>query len=126
MVYYPANYPQRALLVEPQLENEIIRKMKGHADTESFLNEYAAALAENPWLTNFPCCLENMRPVFQKDQLFLVDQQQYQLPLHAKSTQVWQIMALSGGTPLTIFGEWTGMLFLPLSVVAHERFVVLT
>jgi len=126
LVYYPANYPQRALLVEPQLENEIIRKMKGHAHTEPFLNEYAAALAANPWLTNFPCCLENMRPVFQKDQLFLVDQQQYQLPLYAKSTQVWQIMALSGGSPLTIFGEWTGTLFLPLSVVIHERFVVLT
>ncbi|MEM9823447.1 MAG: hypothetical protein AAF985_20355 [Bacteroidota bacterium] len=125
LIYYPAAYPQRALLKGPELEEENIRKMKGYGNTQGFLQDYAQVLSINPWLENFPCCLENMRPIYQQDQLFLVDQERYQLPTHVKPNQIWPIVALSGGHPITLFGEWTGTLFLPLSVLSKGRFVAL-
>lgn len=126
MIYYPASYPQRTLFKDPKLEEDKrIRQMKGYENANSFLDDYANALASNPWLPDFPCCLEMVTPVFHKGTLSLIDQLQHQVPVHVKEAAAWQLQALSGGHPITVFGEWTGAVFLPLSVMANNRFVSL-
>ncbi len=126
MIYYPASYSQRALLKDPEVQEPIIRQMKGYPNTDAFLEDYADAIATNPWLPDFPCCLENITPILEGEKLQLIDQEHYVIPVHVKEAMIWQILALSGGHPITIFGEWTGAEFLPLSVLVDQRFVALT
>ncbi len=45
------------------------------------------------------------------------------VPLTPHFDQGWQLLAVSGGQPISIFGEWDGYHFWPLSVFANERFV---
>jgi hypothetical protein len=37
----------------------------------------------------------------------------------------WKLLALSGGYPITIFGEWNGRSLLPISAWADGRHVEL-
>jgi hypothetical protein len=46
------------------------------------------------------------------------------LPLVPRFEAGWELLALSGGTPLALFGEWDGEALLPLSVWAEKRFWV--
>ncbi len=39
----------------------------------------------------------------------------YTLPLQLDDAQAWQLLALSGGQPLHLFGRWDGLQWLPLS-----------
>jgi hypothetical protein len=38
----------------------------------------------------------------------------------------WQLLALSGGKPIAIFGEWNGEFYWPLSAYADERWINLS
>jgi hypothetical protein len=37
----------------------------------------------------------------------------------------WKLLALSGGKPISVFGEWNGRAFSPLSVFSEGRLVSL-
>ncbi len=62
-------------------------------------------------------------PVYQEERWFLRDQNNTVLPLAPRFEGGWQLMALSGGHPMTVFGEWDGSAFQPLSVWSEKRFV---
>ena len=40
-------------------------------------------------------------------------------------SQGWALLAMGGGRPLSVFGEWNGRCFLPLSVWSENKFMVL-
>jgi hypothetical protein len=42
-----------------------------------------------------------------------------QLPLHARFNEGWTLLALSGGGPIGLFGEWDGEQLRPLGVAAN-------
>jgi len=125
LVYYPGSYPLRALIKLPDPTGESIESLKGATSINHFLEDYAKALVENPWLSDFPVCLEKAIPVQTKDGLILVDSEKKYIPALTRPEETWRLLALSGGHPLTVFGEWTGDALLPLSVVVDGRFVVL-
>ena len=124
LVYYPAAYPLRALIKEPQSTGARISNLKGYSTAELFRADYAEALALHPWLPEFPCCIEKVIPVKEQDGLILVDQEKKIIPVHVKEANVWKVLAVSGGHPITVFGEWTGDVFVLLSLVGDGRFVV--
>lgn len=125
LVYYPATYPLRALIKEPQVTDTRIASLKGYPTAELFRADYAEALALHPWLSEFPCCLENVIPVKEQGGLILVDQEKKIIPVHVKDANIWKVLAVSGGHPITVFGEWTGDVFVLLSMVAEGRFVII-
>ena len=124
LVYYPATYPLRALIKEPQSTGARISNLKGYSTAELFRTDYAEALALHPWLPEFPCCIEQVIPVKEQEELILVDQEKKIIPVHVKEANVWKVLAVSGGHPITVFGEWTGDVFVLLSMVGDGRFVV--
>ena len=123
LVYYPGSYPLRALLKETDPTGENITTLKGESGLEAFLKIYAEALSANPWLTIFPCCIQNVIPVKATDKLFLVDVEEKVIPLLINETTSWTIFALSGGHPFSIFGEWTGEGLMPLGIIIDGRFI---
>jgi hypothetical protein len=47
------------------------------------------------------------------------------VPLARRFVHAWPLLAISGGAPITIFGEWDGRSLLPLSIVADGRYIAL-
>jgi hypothetical protein len=125
LVYFSGSFPQRALLKNQKTVARPEMLLPGYATLLSASEAYAAALACNPWLELFPMALEAVTP-FQKDEAWgMVDREGRFVPFEAAFPQVWTLVALSGGRPLNLFGEWNGEIFRPLSACVEGRFIIL-
>lgn len=125
LVFYPSAFPQRALPVEDFREiPKKVEKMPGYEDMESFLHAYAAALAVQPWLPHFAGAILHIRMQVEKNgQFSATDIHGKSLPLSASEQTGWSLLALSGGHPIDLFGEWNGTKFKPLSAVYGNRLI---
>ena len=64
-------------------------------------------------------------PVQSGSRFVVLDKNQKTMPLDVSEMTGWKMVALSGGRPFSIFGEWNGIAFRPLSAIAEGRFVTL-
>lgn len=125
VVYYPASRPQRALLKEFGWSQQVFEGLNGHPSFESMAKAYATVLAENPWLNIFPCLLDDVVPSLEQGEIILIDQAKGYVSLGKPITASWKLLALSGGHPISVFGEWNGNFFSPLTAIAAGRVVAL-
>jgi hypothetical protein len=79
------------------------------------LTSVAEALARNPWQQRFPLGLQQAIPVTRGGRWFVRDAASREAPLRVAEDDGWQLLALSGGQALSIFGEWLGDRWRPLS-----------
>lgn len=89
---------------------------------DAALAAYGDALRDDPWLDAWPVVLSEVTPVPGPDggswQLADADGESA-LPLDPRClgrTSLWQLAAISGGAPITVFGECGHRGFLPLTV----------
>ncbi|KAF0247414.1 MAG: SWIM zinc finger-containing protein, partial [bacterium] len=93
------------------------------ASISEFFSVYTKAIAETPWLERFPIALENIRVLFSEKGWQLIDKEGYILTLgESQSTNYWQLLALSGGHPIKIFGEWYLDQVWPLTIYVDNQF----
>ena len=59
------------------------------------------------------------------EKLLLIDQNKRQLEVLDRHQKGMKLLAMSGGHPITVFGEWAGDFFVPLSAFADDRLVAL-
>ncbi|MBX0289536.1 hypothetical protein K3G63_03755 [Hymenobacter sp. HSC-4F20] len=94
------------------------------------LNAYASALALQPWLREWPVLLAGGTPVFTPAGRWVLQfaaepptdpaapvssiPKILEVPLLCDSLFGWELQAVGGGAPLTVFGEWTGRGLRPL------------
>ncbi|MEV5984374.1 SWIM zinc finger family protein [Streptomyces sp. NPDC052051] len=87
--------------------------------TERAAARYGEALREDPWLDSFPVTLDRVVPTPSEDAWQLADADgDTALPLTAAATArpgLWRLAALSGGAPVTVFGECGHRGFTPLT-----------
>ncbi|MEM9917669.1 MAG: SWIM zinc finger family protein [Bacteroidota bacterium] len=121
--FYPSAYPLRVLLHEKRPLSLHIGELEGHPNIESFLGAYAAALAANPWQQGFPVLLGPVRPSLHQEQLYLIDDKQQAISVAHNGQSWWQLLALSGGHPITVFGEWNGQQLFIESVSTKDKLV---
>lgn len=85
---------------------------------------YGAALQDDPWLDSVPVTLTRVVPCPDGDSWQLADADgDLALPLTPSARSrpgLWRLMALSGGTPVTVFGECGHRGFTPLTAWADE------
>ena len=124
LVFFPGTYLMRAIFKDKRIVNESITPQGFHTINE-FLEQYASALGGNPWLEIYPAILQEVIPVQTKANWMLRDSHGFALPLPASYPAAWELFALGGGGPLTIFGTWDGFTFTPLSVWQMSRIVKL-
>jgi len=120
LVFYPAAIPLRALVATyrdevrpgppPGLEPEGAAGVEGVAE---LLASWAKALGEDPWLDSWPAVLAATPARSPGPCLF--DASGDALPLHPGAGDCWTLFALSGGSPLTVAGEWTPRGLWPLT-----------
>lgn len=85
------------------------------------IREYAAALAANPWLAVFPVALGEVwiePPGPAGTHWRLRDRGGWLLPLDESFAHGWRLLSLSADRPLSLFGEWDGAVFSPVSAFA--------
>jgi len=128
LVFFESAYPLRSLVKIHHDAAESVDKIPGYSNIPNMMQTYAKALARNPWIEQFPVALQAVMPVFNDDGNFcgVRDADGYMLSTSdLSSQQTWQLLALSGGHAVGIFGEWNGDRFLPLSVYAENVFFTL-
>ncbi len=112
LAFYPGSQPLRALVGERYGTAE-----PGTPDgtsVQGFLDEHAAAMTQDPWLDRWPTTLENMRLArAEGGDLSVVDEAGDALPL--RMGDPWRLLALSGGGPVTVSGEWSPRGLRPLA-----------
>lgn len=118
--FYPGAYPLRALIGQ-QADLRPLATGPGEASTmDALLDDYAHALAAQPFLERFPALLDGLVPD-PAERGVLRDAQGRRIDLHASFHHAAYLLALSGGHPLTVCGEWDGRALLPLSVWHEGR-----
>lgn len=118
LAYYSPAYPQRATWVQAApLSNFSATQPLPSFSFKEALMDYSKALLQNPWLQHFPVLLKDVTAQWtNQENLLLLDQAGLQVPLEELPSPLqWKILALSGGHPLTLMGEWNGRVFRPLS-----------
>ncbi|HEX2915332.1 MAG TPA: SWIM zinc finger family protein [Chloroflexia bacterium] len=123
IVYFPGSFPVRALIRQqygPFMP--YCQALKGTL-IETALQDYAEALSVNPWLEELPVMLQAVVPARAGAEWYLRDEAGSNLPVNPGFSQAWNLLALSGGKPLTVFGLWNGSYFSPSSAVTEGHFV---
>ena len=125
LIFYPGNYPLRAALRKRINTKRSLNEPDGYRTSEQLLMTYAGVLALNPWIEAIPAPLQTVVPVRRGEHWFARDSDAQLLSLKSDATTGWKLLALSGGYPITIFGEWNGRSLLPISAWADGRHVEL-
>ncbi len=123
LLFWPGAYPQRARLVARRGEIAPLREqLPGEESIDAFLSGVAAALACQPWIERFLCVLRNVTPICTNggDAWYMRDSRSDALPL-AKG-EYWQVLALSGGSPIDLAAEWNGETLLPIGIMAQGAY----
>ncbi|MEV0369981.1 SWIM zinc finger family protein [Streptomyces sp. NPDC050636] len=120
LAYYPGARPLRATLGERHAPAAPGPVPPG-IGIDAALAAYGDALRDDPWLDSWPVVLADVTPIPGRDgegwQLADADGESA-LPLDPRSlgrTGLWQLAAISGGAPITVFGECGHRGFLPLT-----------
>jgi hypothetical protein len=122
LVYYPGAVPLRALIKEHLGQPTPLSALPGWPTIAAGVEAYATALAADPWLELFPLPLHAVVPIRECDGWAVRDGAGHLLPLSPRFGLGWELLAIGGGHPVILFGEWDGDSLLPLSVSEEGRF----
>jgi hypothetical protein len=110
--FYPGRPPLRALI--GGRHGELATAPAAAAGSVAdLLDEYATALADDPWLSELPAVLAGV-PV-EHDAGWRLRCADATVPLDVGEAAVWLLVATSGGAPVPVAGEWTGTALRPLT-----------
>ncbi len=124
LVYYPGTFAMRALFKDKTEQKLTDQKPASFKSIEAFLKQYATALSKNLWIENFPCSLSNVRVFPDGEGFALVDQYHKKITI-SDQERGWNLVALSGGGPIQLFGEWNGRKLYPLSFYDLQKIYAL-
>ncbi|HVW33441.1 MAG TPA: SWIM zinc finger family protein [Acidimicrobiia bacterium] len=123
LALYPGSEPRRALFTG---ERAVVGSAAGlpAMGIDASLDRVADWVAANPFADRFPVALAGVVPVADGARSLVAEPGVASLPLNAGSA-VLTLLALSGGHPVDVFGEWNGYDLTPLSVAADGSLVSL-
>ncbi|MCP5493780.1 MAG: SWIM zinc finger family protein [Leptospiraceae bacterium] len=124
LVYFPSNYPMRAVLKEVK-ETLEFRKVSGFQNWQEMLEHYSDALSHYPWITKLPILVQNLTPYLDVENRILVDQKKNFVKIANSFTAHWTVVACSGGKPLDFFLVYEGGFVTPLGVWIDDLYMVL-
>jgi hypothetical protein len=80
------------------------------------MEEIGAVLAGDPWADSWPIVLAGVVP----EETSLGG-----FPLHPRRGDIWRLLAVSGGRPLTVAAEWTPQGIRPLTTWDEDEATVI-
>lgn len=114
LAFWPSASPLRALVHARKTVAVAWRdRLPGVESFAPCLHEAARTLGRQPWLGRLLCVVRDVVPVIGQDERWsLVDRDRAAIPLGGTGT--WSLLAISGGHPLDVAGEWDGRMLRPL------------
>jgi len=107
LIFYPGASGQRAKFLARQgTPRALEERPPGHEAIDAFLAGVAQSLARQPWLDAFGGVLHDVTLVRARDLWWARDREAKALPLVGQDH--WKAMALTGGHPSDLTGEWDG------------------
>jgi hypothetical protein len=122
--FYPGQPALRALIGNRRGEPGPAPAPTPDGDAGRLLDDWAAALALDPWLTTWPALLSGI-PVPAGPGWQLADPAGQAVPLRLSGSDIWPLVAVSGGRPVTVAGEWADGGLRPLTVWHGDQAVAL-
>jgi SWIM zinc finger len=121
--FFPSALPLRAVIGDRRGTPQPLDQVPAAGSIEDLLGSWSRALAGLPWLDRYPAALRSVTPLRDgRAGWYLRDEGGATLPL-ARGDH-WLLLALSGGHPINVAGEWDGSTILPLGAVAGGRYRV--
>ncbi|WP_338931946.1 SWIM zinc finger family protein [Streptomyces netropsis] len=125
LAYYPAARPLRAALGARHAAPAPSPAPPAGGDVAAALRAYGEALRDDPWLESWPAVVSAVTPVPDPEHGWqLADAYSGSaLPVDPRCgdrTGLWRLAAISGGSPVTVFGECGHRGFTPLTTWAPE------
>jgi len=125
LAFYPSAAPLRALVRIRHGEIRPITEPAATADFGAVLDNAASLRAGDPWIERTPCFVSGCHVLHTGQGWIIHDAAGAVMPLSKAFQNGWPLLSVSGGNPVTIFGEWDGYSLLPLSVFADGRFITI-
>jgi hypothetical protein len=118
LAFWPSAFPLRALVhVRKTVAVPWHDRLPGADSFRAFLLIAAHALGRQPWLGRLLCVVRDVIPVVGEDERWsLVDRDHVAMALGGTGT--WSLLAISGGHPIDVAGEWDGRVLRPLFAAA--------
>jgi hypothetical protein len=113
---YPGNLPSRVLIAHQQAEGDPLGPMPGAATWTEALSGVPRVLAADPWADIIPLAVRGLTvlpPAGAGSPWLLRDATGRAVPVAAGPDVRWRLLALSGGRPVDVAGEWDGFGFSP-------------
>jgi hypothetical protein len=104
--FYPGQPALRAVIGTRHDEPRPASRPEPSSNIRHLLNEWSAALAEDPWLASWPALLSGV-PVPAGDGWQFADPSGQAAALVTEGIDIWPLVAISGGAQVTIAGEWS-------------------
>jgi hypothetical protein len=126
MLFWPSAAPQRARFASRRgALLSISEPFPCIESIEGVMAQVAATLARQPWQERFLCTLNNVVPLYDTDaaRWYLRDTAGAALPL--ARGEHWRLLALTGGHPAVVAGEWNGETLYPLGVLIDGAYYIL-
>ncbi|MGC1275144.1 MAG: SWIM zinc finger family protein [Planctomycetaceae bacterium] len=128
LAFYPGRARLRAKFVGREGPPEPILERPSGNTIDAFLGDVAETLSRQPWLATFGGVLREAT-VVPGEPWHVRDAAGDALPLAASGLPLaasghWKLLALTGGHPCDLAGEWDGRRFRPLGVFIEGRYVV--
>jgi len=119
LCFYPGSRPLRALVAARHAPAEAAPDLPVTGSVAGVADALAAALAADPWSDRLPVVLAGAVPQRDGRGWALRDGDGALLPLAGGPDDVWPLVAVAGGVPVTVAGEWSGVALTPLTVAAR-------
>jgi hypothetical protein len=121
LVYFPSHQPTRAIIKKAERDlASTVQTLEGMQGFETMLEKYAQAIAANPWIERIPVCISNLVPQNSGSTWVLRDWSDQILGLQPNFGHQASLLAVSGGHPITVFGEFNGQTLLPLMLHSSD------
>ncbi|MFN7975794.1 MAG: SWIM zinc finger family protein [Acidobacteriota bacterium] len=119
LAFWPSAYPLRAIVTDAASSvTQLATRLPGSDAIALLLDEHGAAIAKMPWIARTPWVLRDVVPA--PEPWRVIDRSG-----HAVATarhDGFAMLALSGGRPIDVVGEWDGHALRPLAAFAEGAF----
>ncbi|MGE5334600.1 MAG: SWIM zinc finger family protein [Nitrososphaerota archaeon] len=117
---WPGAIPQRAYILARQGDvHSLTGPLPGVCGIEPFLGSVADSLARQPWQERFLAVLAQVTPHYDAATGVWRVRDADGLALPLISGDHWLLLAISGGWPVDLAGEWDGRVLRPLGVLGN-------
>jgi hypothetical protein len=100
------------LILERQGRSESLGPLPAVPDWDAALNRAAECLSADPWADVIPLAVRGLT-VLPGEPWLLRDASGRAMPMAARPAARWALLALCGGRPADVAGEWDGFAFTP-------------